>query len=69
MRLFLILICICCFSCKIEKKHKNVAQADQLKKKGRCMILLLYEIQLAIRFFYNRLGITDSKIKCNGKQL
>jgi len=63
MRLFLILICICCFSCKIEKNTTSVVQVDKLEKKVRPVhdTIGFAQYNWQLDSIYNRLGIKDSK--------
>ena len=63
MRLFLILICLSFFSCKIEKSTKIEAQVNQLEKKVRQVndTIGFAQYNWQLDSIYNRLGIKDSK--------
>ena len=63
MRLLIIFICLCCFSCKIEKNVKNAVPSLALENRVRPVHdttgFTKYNWQLDS--IYNRLGIKDSK--------
>lgn len=63
MRLFLILICLSCFSCKIEKNTTSTARLGTLEKKVRQVhdTIGFSQYNWQLDSIYNRLGITDSK--------
>ena len=63
MRLSLILICLSCFGCKIEKNTTSVVQVDKLEKKVRPVhdTIGFAQYNWQLDSIYNRLSIRDSK--------
>ena len=63
MRLLLIFICLCCFSCKIEKNVKNAVPGLALEKRVRPLhdTIGFTKYNWQLDSIYNRLGIKDSK--------
>lgn len=63
MRLLLIFISFCCFSCSVEKKVKNTAASQALQKKVRPVhdTIGFTKYNWQLDSIYNRLGLRDSK--------
>lgn len=63
MRLIIIFICICCFSCKNETAVKSEAQDQTLEKKVRHVhdTIGFTKYSWQLDSIYNRLGIKDSE--------